>query len=182
MAPNAAATLAFVAALPGFALDALAQGQDRLPQVSLQDQAIVLGAFAAGAAGVFLYLARDVILRKKTDYDRDDLESKHEKTFEKYHSDWGDDYEEVGSRTAAGSAGPLGDGELPDYYGALGVESGATQDEIKARFRDLAKKHHPDRAGGGSDDEMAAINEAYGVLSDEDLRAEYDRRTQAGSA
>ena len=77
-------------------------------------------------------------------------------------------------------------GRLPDYYGILGVSHDATKPEIKEAFRRLAKEAHPDRAGqaggrkgGGSDAPdpditMAEINKAYEVLSDDDLRKEYD--------
>jgi hypothetical protein len=52
-----------------------------------------------------------------------------------------------------------------DPYAVLGVETGATPDEISATYRELAKRWHPDR-GGGADAErrMAAINSAYDVL------------------
>ncbi|MBI2024231.1 molecular chaperone DnaJ [Candidatus Giovannonibacteria bacterium] len=60
-----------------------------------------------------------------------------------------------------------------DYYEILGVQKGATKDEIKRAFRKLAHKHHPDK--GGSEDKFKEINEAYQVLSDDRKKAEYDR-------
>ena len=147
--------------------------------VSDRDKFLIFGGFAAAIVGILLYLARDIILRKRSPYDTEEMESKKERTFEKYHSDWGDDYEEIGQRRhtrqdkefremAAG-------GRLPDYYGILGVPSDATQDEIKSRYRELAKRTHPDRTGQGSEDEMAEINEAYETLSDGEERRRYDR-------
>ncbi|MDH5698036.1 MAG: J domain-containing protein, partial [Nitrosopumilus sp.] len=67
-------------------------------EVSDEEKIILFSGFAIAVLGVFLFLARDIILRKKTSYDKEELESKKDKTFEKYHSDWGDDYEELGQR------------------------------------------------------------------------------------
>lgn len=69
-----------------------------------------------------------------------------------------------------------------DYYRVLGVERGATEDEIKKAFRRLALKHHPDQQGGdtGSDEKFKEINEAYEVLKDPAKRAQYDRFGYAG--
>jgi molecular chaperone DnaJ len=64
-----------------------------------------------------------------------------------------------------------------DYYEILGVPRGASGDDIKRAYRQLARKHHPDVA----DDKSAAeshfktINEAYEVLSDPAKREQYDR-------
>jgi len=71
-----------------------------------------------------------------------------------------------------------------DYYKTLGVDKGATTEEIKKAYRKLALKYHPDR--GGSDEEakkFKEINQAYQVLSDPQKRAEYDQfgRTDFGS-
>jgi hypothetical protein len=64
------------------------------------------------------------------------------------------------------------DKETPDHYHTLGLASTATDLEIKARYRVLSKKHHPDM--GGNQLEMAKINGAYRVLSDTFKRAIYD--------
>src|SRR5215813_3879125 len=64
-----------------------------------------------------------------------------------------------------------------DYYETLGVARTASDAEIKAAFRKLAMKHHPDRNPGDKDCEhrFKELNEAYEVLKDGDKRAAYDR-------
>ncbi|KDN48488.1 TPR-like protein [Tilletiaria anomala UBC 951] len=59
-----------------------------------------------------------------------------------------------------------------DYYAILGVPRSADAREIKKAYRNLAREHHPDK--GGSQDKMAQINEAFGVLGDDELRTRYD--------
>lgn len=66
-----------------------------------------------------------------------------------------------------------------DYYKILGVEKGASQDEIKKAFRKIAHQHHPDKAGG-DESKFKEANEAYQVLSDEPKRSQYDRFGSAG--
>lgn len=158
------------------ALVVLAYAQGGAAEVGDADRAIILGGFAAGVVGIFLYIARDAIFRRKTSYDSEDLGSKRDRTYEKYHSDWGDEYEDIGSRTR--DDGARRGGELPDYYSVLGVDRNAEPAEIKARFRELAKKEHPDRTGD-EPDRMAEINEAYGVLSDARKRKRYDAQTDS---
>jgi molecular chaperone DnaJ len=64
-----------------------------------------------------------------------------------------------------------------DYYEVLGVERGCNDGDLKAAFRKLAMKYHPDRNPGDKDCEhkFKEINEAYEVLKDGDKRAAYDR-------
>ena len=68
-----------------------------------------------------------------------------------------------------------------DYYEVLGLPRGASEDEIKAAFRKLARKYHPDVSQeADAEERFKEVNEAYGVLSDEDKRAAYDRFGHAG--
>ncbi|ODN75197.1 hypothetical protein L202_06395 [Cryptococcus amylolentus CBS 6039] len=59
-----------------------------------------------------------------------------------------------------------------DYYKVLGVPRDADERQIKKAFRKAAKTNHPDV--GGSEQKMAALNEAYEVLSDPELRQRFD--------
>lgn len=65
----------------------------------------------------------------------------------------------------------------PDYYDVLGVTKTASLDELKSAYRKLALKYHPDRNPGDAEAEQKfkEAAEAYGVLSDADKRARYDR-------
>ena len=69
-----------------------------------------------------------------------------------------------------------------NYYEVLGVERGASQDEIKKAYRRLAMKYHPDRNPGdkAAEAKFKEVGEAYAVLSDEQKRAAYDRFGKAG--
>ena len=65
---------------------------------------------------------------------------------------------------------------MSDYYKILGVDKSASMDEIKAAFKKLAKKYHPDKNIDDKDaeDKFKEITEAYSVLSDEEKRKIYD--------
>ena len=69
-----------------------------------------------------------------------------------------------------------------DYYEVLGVEKGASAEEIKRAYRKAAMKYHPDRNPGDKDAEakFKEVGEAYEVLSDEDKKARYDQFGFAG--
>jgi len=63
-----------------------------------------------------------------------------------------------------------------DFYKVLGIDKKAAADEIKKRYRALARELHPDKTKGDSakEEKFKAISEAYEILSDSKKRAEYD--------
>ena len=63
------------------------------------------------------------------------------------------------------------------YYEVLGVERGASVEDLRKAYKREALKHHPDRNQGDPNAEVCfkAANEAFQVLSDEQKRAVYDR-------
>jgi molecular chaperone DnaJ len=69
-----------------------------------------------------------------------------------------------------------------DYYEVLGVQRGASDQDIKSAYRKLALKYHPDRNPGDKDaeDNFKEAAEAYSVLADTDKRHMYDRFGHAG--
>jgi molecular chaperone DnaJ len=64
-----------------------------------------------------------------------------------------------------------------DYYATLGVERGASAEEMKKAYRKLAMQYHPDRNPGDAKSEakFKDLNEAYDVLKDDQKRGAYDR-------
>jgi molecular chaperone DnaJ len=71
---------------------------------------------------------------------------------------------------------------MKDYYKTLGVDKGASKDEIKKAFRKLAHEHHPDKTKNDptSSQKFKEASEAYSVLSDDAKRQQYDTYGSAG--
>jgi DnaJ-class molecular chaperone len=71
-----------------------------------------------------------------------------------------------------------------DYYEVLGVHKGASPEELKKAYRELALRHHPDRVAPEkkkeAENNFKEISEAYAVLSDPQKRALYDQFGHAG--
>ena len=67
--------------------------------------------------------------------------------------------------------------EKRDYYEVLGVDKGATADQIKSAYRKLAMKYHPDRNPDNPEakEKFTEISEAYEVLSNPEKRQRYDQ-------
>lgn len=141
----------------------IASAQSDRPPQDGTDHLIIFAGFITAVVALGIYIARGAIFRKEEDYDKHEYASKNDRTGDKYKSSWHDDY--------AGSSHPE---PTNDHYSTLGVKRTATDAEIKLRYRDLAMKHHPDRAGGNAD-ELVRINEAYEVLSDPESRRKYDK-------
>ncbi|MDM0016687.1 DnaJ C-terminal domain-containing protein [Variovorax saccharolyticus] len=66
--------------------------------------------------------------------------------------------------------------DFKDYYKTLGLERGASEDEVRKAYRKLARKYHPDVSKEpDADQRMREVNEANDVLRDKDKRAAYDQ-------
>ena len=149
-----------------------------------EDVRIAMIGIAVAVVILFLYLARDIILRRKSEYEKKNFDSKKNRDYEKYHSEWNRDDEdyfgEKKSKESQEFRKMMQDSALPNYYGVLGLTMEATQDEIKARFRQLAKEYHPDKSKDeNSAEKFSEINKAYDVLSDEETRKDYDKYYKA---
>lgn len=72
--------------------------------------------------------------------------------------------------------------EKRDYYELLGIQKGASDEEIKKAYRKMAKKYHPDLNKGDAEAEQMFkdVNEAYSVLSDPQKKSRYDQFGHAG--
>ena len=68
-----------------------------------------------------------------------------------------------------------------DYYEVLGIQKGASDEEIKKAYRKMAKKYHPDiNKEADAEEKFKEVNEAYEVLSDANKKAAYDQYGFAG--
>lgn len=67
-----------------------------------------------------------------------------------------------------------------NYYVVLGVPRSETPQGIRAAFRDLAKRYHPDRSGPAGERRFREVVEAYEVLSDPERRRSYNDSLAAG--
>ena len=146
--------------------------------VSDEDQIVIFTTSILIVIGIFIFMSRNIIRRKKTAYDKIDFSSKKNKDYEKYQSDWSDDYEEFSKPSEEENEfrKAVNENALPNYYEILGVEKNATQTEIKQKFRQLAKEVHPDKTKNAyTESKMAEINKAYEILSNQEKRWHYDR-------
>ena len=69
---------------------------------------------------------------------------------------------------------------LKDYYAILGISEHSTQDQVKAAWKEAARRHHPDR--GGDPSIFSELSEAHDCLSDLKRRAAYDIAFRAVSS
>ena len=149
--------------------------------LSESDQITIFAIAAIIIIGVLVFLARGSFTRKKTEYDAGEWESKKNRDYEKYHSEWMSDevnFERAGKDKLSDEEfrESLLNENLPDYYAILQISKNASQNEIKKQFRLLAKKWHPDKKqSNDAEEKMAEINIAYEVLSDHKRRKMYDQ-------
>ena len=149
--------------------------------LSESDQITIFAVAAIIILGVLVFLARGSFTRKKTEYDAGEWESKKNRDYEKYHSEWMSDevnFERAGKDKLSDEEfrESLLNENLPDYYAILQISKNASQNEIKKQFRLLAKKWHPDKKqSNDAEEKMAQINMAYEVLSDDKRRKMYDQ-------
>ena len=145
------------------------------------EQMIVFAIAAAIIISVLIFLARGSIFRKKNEYDTGEWESKKNRDYEKYHSEWMSDeisFERKGKNKLSDEdfRKSLLSKDIPDYYAILQIQKTASQNEIKNQFRSLAKKWHPDRKqSDDAEKKMTQINMAYEVLSNTKRRKMYDQ-------
>lgn len=74
--------------------------------------------------------------------------------------------------------------QTKDLYDVLGVDEDASQEEIKKKYRELARKHHPDRNPDdpNAEEKFKEIQKAYSILSDEEQREQYDAQRRFGGS
>ena len=155
-----------------------------IERISEADQIPIFIIAVVIILGIFLFLARHAIFRRKNEYDDKNWESKKNRDYEKYHSEWMSDEQEFSGKGKKEIdenefLESLQGKNIPDYYGILEIQKNASQSEIKKQFRILAKKWHPDKKHGpDAEKKMAEINMAYGILSNQKNRKLYDQYDQ----
>ena len=168
--------------MAGIIPNVLAQEQPSKNELIVSDEDLIL-LFSVAIAiviGIFIYIARDVLLRRKTSYDKGKFDSKKNRDYEKYHSDWMDDNVGFESKKKSEYSDELRkaaiESKLPNYYELLGIPTTASNQEIKQQFRKLAKELHPDKSKNfDSKEKMIELNKAYEVLLDNEKRKVYDK-------
>ena len=151
--------------------------------ISESDQLFIFSISGIVIIGTVIFLARHSIIRKKTEYDTGEWDSKKNRDYEKYHSDWMSDevnFERDGKKklTDEEFRKSLLANNLPNYYEILQIQKNTSQAEIKNQYRHLAKKWHPDREKSpGAERKMMQINMAYEVLSNPKRRKMYDQHS-----
>ena len=149
--------------------------------ISESDQIFIFSISGIVIIGTVIFLARHSIIRKKTEYDTGEWDSKKNRDYEKYHSDWMSDevnFERDGKKklTDEEFRKSLLANNLPNYYEILQIQKNTSQAEIKNQYRHLAKKWHPDREKNpDAERKMMQINMAYEVLSNPKRRKMYDQ-------
>ena len=149
--------------------------------ISESDQLLIFSISGIVIIGTVIFLARHSIVRKKTEYDTGEWNSKKNRDYEKYHSDWMSDevnFERDGKKklTDEEFRKSLLSNNLPNYYEILQIQKNTSQTEIKNQYRRLAKKWHPDREKSpDAERRMMQINMAYEVLSNPKRRKMYDQ-------
>ncbi len=165
-----------------FSADVFAQSNSQIRDElnpSDTDLIILFSVAIAIVLGLVIFLTRELILRKKTNYDKGKFESKKNKDYEKYHSDWSNE-EYVGKKKVNKDEEEFKklkqNSAFPNYYKILGIPKSASEREIKEQFRYLVKEWHPDRnPDPKTKEKMAEINKAYEVLSDKERKKNYDK-------
>ena len=156
-----------------------------IERISEADQIPIFIIAVVIILGIFLFLARHAIFRRKNEYDDEDWQSKKNRDYEKYHSEWMSDEQEFSGKKKKEIdenefLESLQGKNIPDYYGILEIQKNSSQSEIKKQFRILAKKWHPDKKHGpDAEKKMAEINMAYGILSNQKNRKLYDQYYQS---
>jgi len=168
-----------------FSYSAIAFGQEetdtKLNELILTDEENIILFLTAIliVIGIIIFISRNIIFRKKTVYDKENFSSKKDRDYEKYHSEWSDDFEELKTKSSEDDEifrKAVNESSLTNYYEILGLRKTATQDEIKNKFRKLAKESHPDKTtDADAENKMVDINKAYEILSDPVRRERYDK-------